>query len=93
MWLLNLAVLVLGLLGAALAVYRRDRIAVLAIPVAYLGLIYIPFHNTELRYSLPAIPFLLAFACYLLAALDHDKTDDDALGQRSGADVAHVDGA
>ena len=93
MWLLNLAVLVLGLLGAALAIYRRDRIAVLAIPVAYLGLIYIPFHNTELRYSLPAIPFLLALGCYLLAALDHDKADDDRLGQRSRADVAHVDGA
>jgi hypothetical protein len=93
MWLLNTLILALGLAGAALALYRRDRIAVLIVPIVYLGLIYIPFHNTELRYSLPAVPFLIALTCYLLAALKQYKADNDRLGQGSGADVAHVDGA
>jgi hypothetical protein len=81
LWLLNSVILALGLAGAAMAFYRRDPIAVLAAPIVYLGLIYVPFHNTELRYSLPAVPFLIGLACYLLAALNHRKSDQDRLRQ------------
>jgi hypothetical protein len=81
LWLLNSVILALGLAGAALALYRRDRVAVLVAPVAYVALIYIPFHNTETRYSLPAVPFLIALACYLLAALQHRKAKHDRLRQ------------
>jgi hypothetical protein len=58
---LNLAVLALALVGAWRL--RRDPVArLIGVPIAYLGVILIPFHNTEPRYSLPAIIPLLFLA-------------------------------
>jgi hypothetical protein len=51
-WLLNFLTLMFGLWG----LLKPDRFAV---PVLYVALIYIPFHNVETRYSLMALPFLL----------------------------------
>ena len=53
---LNLGVLALGLMGLA----RRGGL--FAIPVLYVAVIYIPFHNCEPRYSLSALPFLYFYA-------------------------------
>lgn len=54
MWGLNLIFLAAGLIG--LAVSRRW---IYAIPLLYIAAIYVPFHNTEPRYSLPALAILL----------------------------------
>lgn len=54
MFALNTLMLGLGIVGA----FRRRSILVL--PVAYVALVYVPLHNTEMRYSLIAVPFLLA---------------------------------
>ncbi len=53
-WGLNFIMLALGL---AAMVARRNW--VLAIPVAYTALMYVPFHNIETRFTLPVVPFLL----------------------------------
>lgn len=59
---LNLAVIVAGLAGMALAFRARDRLRLFAAPVIYAALVYIPFHNAETRFSLFAMPFLTVFA-------------------------------
>ncbi len=64
MLLLNALVLVLGLWGAWVALRLRTSFSLLVVPVAYHALIYIPFHNVEDRYTLPAIPFLLILGFY-----------------------------
>lgn len=66
---LNLTMLVAGLVGMILALRSDRRWLFAAAPIAYVALIYIPFHNTEPRYSLPAIPFLLAFVAYAATLL------------------------
>ena len=66
MWLLNFVVLLLGLIGGFAAFRRRDREAVLLIPIAYVAVVYLPFHSTELRYSIVAVPFLLGLGVYCL---------------------------
>jgi hypothetical protein len=56
--------LMLGL-GLATVFLRPDRRLIL--PVAYVALIYLPLHNTEMRYSLTVVPFLLALGVGLFA--------------------------
>jgi hypothetical protein len=71
-FVLNLAILALALIGAWRL--RREPIArLMAVPVAYLGLVLIPFHNVETRYSLPALIPLLFFAGQTLLALDFKR--------------------
>lgn len=60
---MNLALLILGIVGLL-----RER-GLFAIPVAYVAVVYIPFHNTETRYSLAALPFLCVYAAQLLHGL------------------------
>ena len=64
MWLLNFGVLLFGLLGGLTAFRRRDPEALFLVPIAYVALVYLPFHSTELRYSIVAVPFLLGLAVY-----------------------------
>lgn len=60
-FLLNVAVVALALAGAW--TLRNDpKARLLAVPAIYLGIVLIPFHNTETRYSLPAMIPLLWFA-------------------------------
>jgi 4-amino-4-deoxy-L-arabinose transferase-like glycosyltransferase len=63
---LNLLVLAFGFFGLWRA--RRTPFILLAVPVAYAAFIYVPFHNTETRYSLFALPFLYAFAAHAFTA-------------------------
>ena len=63
-YLLNIATLIAGFAGMVMAIRNDRRWIIAAMPIAYIAILYIPFHNTEPRYSLPAIPFLLAFAAY-----------------------------
>ena len=66
LWGLNFGVLILGIAGMLIGLrHLRENIFLYALP-GYLAAIHIPFHNTEDRYSLAAVPFLLYFA--LLAA-------------------------
>ena len=69
MWILNMSVLLLGCAGAFLALRRRDRERSLLLPIAYVAIIYVPFHNTETRYSVIALPFLLALGIYFCGGL------------------------
>lgn len=55
LWLLNTLTLLAGL--AAIVATRRF---ILLVPLAYLAAVYLPFHSTEPRYSLFALPFLYA---------------------------------
>lgn len=65
-WSLNLLTLVAGIVGMALAVRERRRDLIpYTLPILYTALLYIPFHNSETRYSLPALPFLYLFVAYL----------------------------
>jgi hypothetical protein len=57
---LNLILLAAGLAGAWAA--RRTKLILFLIPPLYIGLVYVPFHNVEPRYSLAPIPFLCLFA-------------------------------
>jgi 4-amino-4-deoxy-L-arabinose transferase-like glycosyltransferase len=68
-YLLNLATLIAGVIGMVIAVRRDRRWCFAATPILYIALLYVPFHNSEPRYSLPAIPFLLAFAAQALTAI------------------------
>lgn len=70
MWGLNVLLLVAGVAG--LVVSRRW---IFAIPVLYVVCVYVPFHNTETRYSLPAMALLLA----LIGRTKRDNRTD-ALG-------------
>ena len=68
-WLLNAITLAAGL--AAIAMTRRY---ILLIPLAYLAAIYLPFHSTEPRYSLFALPFLYAAIALLITSrLNHGR--------------------
>jgi len=58
---LNLAILVIALIGAW-RLRREPTARLIAVPIVYLGCILIPFHNSETRYSLPAMVPLLFFA-------------------------------
>jgi hypothetical protein len=60
---LNGLMLGLGLAGAFMRPDRR-----LILPIAYVALIYLPLHNTEMRYSLLALSFLLALGIKLISA-------------------------
>jgi hypothetical protein len=59
---LNLLLLGLGVFG----LWKRR--GPFAIPVFYIALIYVPFHNCETRYSLPALPFLCFFTAIIVPA-------------------------
>jgi len=77
---LNLAIMMLALLGAW-RLRREPTARLVAVPIIYLGVILIPFHNTEPRYSLPAMIPLLFFAGHALlsvkrAPLSHGRAKD-----------------
>jgi hypothetical protein len=59
LWALNLMILLLGAAGMLLC-WRLHPLFIA--PILYVAIIYIPFHNTEPRYSLGALPFLMIFA-------------------------------
>ena len=75
-FLLNLLTLAAGFAGLGAALLHRHRWSLFAIPVVYTALVYVPFHNTETRYSLPALPFLLIFATYAVIAASRLKSMD-----------------
>jgi hypothetical protein len=68
LWALNLAVLCAALAGV-LFLRRHPALLWIAAPVLYNALIYVPFHNTETRYSQPVYPLLLVFAAATAVAL------------------------
>jgi hypothetical protein len=59
LWALNLFCLGLGAIGIFLC---GRRYPLFLAPVLYVALVYVPFHNTETRYSLGALPFIFIFA-------------------------------
>jgi hypothetical protein len=59
---LNSIWLLLGAVGVAFAFRRWKRLLWFAVPIAVTLLVYLPFHDTETRYSQPVYPLVLAFA-------------------------------
>jgi hypothetical protein len=66
--LLNLGILMFGLAGGLEAFRRGARETSLLVPIAYVAVVYLPFHNTETRYTIIAIPFLLVLSVYWFGA-------------------------
>lgn len=64
--LLNLIILLLGFAGSLAALRRSTREVTLLVPIAYVAVVYLPLHSTETRYTIVAIPFLLALSVYWL---------------------------
>lgn len=63
LWLLNVLLLTVGAAGMLLC---GRRYPLLLAPIFYVALVYVPFHNSETRYSLGALPFLMIFAAEAL---------------------------
>lgn len=63
---------VLAVLGLALAIYHRSWLVWLGIPIVYNALIFVPLHSTEPRYSQPVYLFVCAFAAYF-ALMMYDR--------------------
>jgi hypothetical protein len=82
-WLINLLTLMFGLWGMR----KPDRSA---IPILYVALIYIPFHNVETRYSLMAFPFLLWLGSRR-HCLDYREAERQRFAQRPAALVLDRD--
>jgi hypothetical protein len=89
---LNVLVLTAGLIAGFSALWRRDRSAELLVPIACVGLVYLPFHNVEIRYSLPAMPFLLIL-CTRLAGERRQWSlhQDDSAKVRHAVNAASLD--
>jgi hypothetical protein len=66
MWLLNAAIMLSGAIGGRAALRRPVREATLVAPVAYVALIYLPFHDAEPRYSVVVLPFLIVLGLFWL---------------------------
>lgn len=60
---LNLVFVAGGAMGAVVA-YRRRRLRLFVLVLAFTTAIYVPFHNTETRYTQPVYPLLLACFAY-----------------------------
>lgn len=61
---LNLFILISAAIGIFMAVKKRDELVIIAIPLIYTILIYLPFHSTETRYSQPMYPIIFIFMVY-----------------------------
>ena len=66
---LNLLFVALGVAGLMAAVRQRSRWSFFVIPILYTAGIYLPFHNSETRYSLMAMPFLFLFGLWFALRL------------------------
>jgi 4-amino-4-deoxy-L-arabinose transferase-like glycosyltransferase len=64
---INAVTVMLAIAGMLWCVSARKKWLIMMVPVIYFAAIYMPFHNTEPRYSLPALPFLYFFAAVFLA--------------------------
>jgi hypothetical protein len=65
-FIINIIVLILSILGIITAIKNKDEIYKLSIPILYSGLIYIPLHNVETRYTLPVLPLMIIFSIYYI---------------------------
>lgn len=65
-WILGAGLVLLGLVGACQSVVTKRSWFILAAPIAYLGSVLLPFHNTEPRYTLPAMGSLIFFSCLVV---------------------------
>lgn len=82
MFFLNAGVLCAGLLGLIVAARQRSDLLWFAIPVLYTAAIYVPFHNTETRYSEPVYLFVMMFAIWGLLWLKRRRAGTEtALAQ------------
>jgi hypothetical protein len=72
LFVLNALVLAAALAGAVILLRRRwPSLLWLAAPVLYNALIYVPFHNSETRYSQPVYPLLLILAAAAWVAVQN----------------------
>ena len=75
------AIIVLGVFGLLRAFFERSSLRWFAIPIFYTTLVYLPFHNTEARYSQPVLVFMTMFAAVELQHLFGHKggVDEEVL--------------
>jgi Dolichyl-phosphate-mannose-protein mannosyltransferase len=64
---MNLALLGLGTVGLILAWRERSSMLLFAVPVLVTIAVYLPFHDTETRYSEPVLPLLIGFVALVVA--------------------------
>jgi 4-amino-4-deoxy-L-arabinose transferase-like glycosyltransferase len=62
LWVINTLFILLAIAGIIIALQKRNRAFILALPILYTALIYFPLSSFENRYSQPVYPFLLVFA-------------------------------
>jgi hypothetical protein len=63
LFLLNVSLLFAGAIGIGLALRERSRLLWFVLPILYNAVIYLPFHDSEVRFSEPILPFVMVFAC------------------------------
>jgi hypothetical protein len=67
---INALILLLGFIGLILAIRARDNLMLwFSWPIVLSVLVYMPFHNSEPRYSQPVYPLVIALAAYALHTL------------------------
>src|SRR5207302_7967429 len=69
----NATIVVLGALGLVRVFFARTHLRWFAIPIFYNTIVYLPFHDTEARYSQPVLIFLTIFAAVELRHLFVNK--------------------
>jgi 4-amino-4-deoxy-L-arabinose transferase-like glycosyltransferase len=77
LFLWNAAIVVLGAFGLSRAFFERSKLRWFAIPIFYTTFAYLPFHNTEARYSQPVLVFMILFAAVELQHLFGDQRNTD----------------
>ena len=77
LFLWNAAIVVLGVFGLSRAFFERSNLRWFAIPIFYTTFAYLPFHNTEARYSQPVLVFMILFAAVELQHLFGDQRNAD----------------
>ena len=75
LFLWNAAIVVLGVFGLFRAFFERSNLRWFAIPIFYTTFAYLPFHNTEARYSEPVLVFMILFAAVELQHLFGDHKE------------------
>ena len=69
LWGLNFILICLSLLGFIVGVRRKDKVLIVSLPILYIVLVNFPLNSYEMRYSYPALPYIVIFACLGLSFL------------------------
>lgn len=68
LWGLNALLFFGALVGALLALRRREPVAWMLLPIAFTSLLFLPLNSFENRYSQPMLPFVVLLAASAIVA-------------------------